>query len=298
MRFRLRVTTVLALVLLGLLLTGAAAHAQSPFTQGARPAQQEIYRGPVPQFVRDWSRSLQQSIATLSQGVVEGRWASAAPAFLLAVAFGVVHIIGPGHGKVFAISYFAGRDAKMRDGLVYSVIVNAVDSMAALALVIVGYVVLRAVLPAFRVQGPRLLELVSYGLIVVFGTVHLISHLRPHAHGRTTEREHGETQSIGTERPPWLLAVSVGLVPCPVSTILLVYGVANGVLPFMIGMVVGVSIGGFFAMSLLSLAVIYGRAGVIARLKASAARRISAILEFAASGSIIIIGLVLFLVRL
>jgi nickel/cobalt transporter (NicO) family protein len=277
-----------------LALVATSVFAQNPFQQSSRPPQQELSRGPAPQFLRTWSRSLQQGIAGLSQDVVGGRWTSIVPAFLLAVVFGVVHIAGPGHGKVFAISYFAGREATARHGLIYSAVVNIVDSVSAFMLVILGYLVLRTVLPEFRTDGPWILELVSYGMIVVFGVVHLVSHLRPHRHGHDDDC----TAHPRPDRPPWLLGLSVGLVPCPVSTILLVYGVANGVLPFMITMVVGVTVGGFFTMSLLSLAVIYGRAGLLVRLRAQAARTIGSVLEYSASAAIIVAGLLLLLSRL
>ncbi len=283
---------------IAVLVVATSVFAQNPFQAGSQPPPQEIYRGAAPQFIRDWSRSLQQTIASLSRDVVDGGLGAAVPAFLFSVLFGIVHIAGPGHGKVFAVSYFAGRESRLRDGLLYSGIVNIIDSLSAFLLVILGYVVLRAVLPAFRVQGPRILELVSYGLIAVFGIVHLLSHLRHHHHHGHDHAncEHGPHDQ--PERPPWLLAVSVGLVPCPVSTILLVYGVANNVLPFMVVMVLGVTFGGFLTMSALSSAVIMGRAGIIARLRGSTGRGVGTVLEFAASGAIIVVGLAFFLVRL
>ena len=282
-------------VVVAMLAVVTSVFAQNPFQTQRQPAPQEIYRGTAPQFIRDWSRSLQQSIASLSRDVVEGRLGSIVPAFLLAVLFGVIHIVGPGHGKVFAISYFSGRDSRLRDGFLYSGIVNIVDSLAALALVILGYVALRTVLPAFRTQGPRILELVSYGLIALFGIVHLLSHVRTHHHDHA-DCDHGRNEK--PERPPWLLALSVGLVPCPVSTILLVYGVANNVLPFMIFMVLGVTFGGFLTMSVLSSAVILGRTRVFARLHGNTGRLVGTVLEFAASGAIIIVGLGFFIARL
>ena len=277
-----------------LILIATSVFAQNPFQQSSRPPQPEVYRGTAPQFLRNWSRSLQQGIAGLSRDVVEGRWTSIVPAFLLSILFGIVHIAGPGHGKVFAISYFAARESTARQGLVYSAIVNIVDSISAFALVIFGYLVLRTILPEFRTDGPWILELVSYGLIVVFGVVHLMSHLRPHRHGN----DHDSGTRPRQDRPPWLLGLSVGLVPCPVSTILLVYGVANNVLPFMITMVIGVTVGGFLTMSLLSLAVIYGRANLLVRLRAQAARTLGIVLEYSASAAIIVVGLLLFFSRL
>ncbi|MFW5786153.1 MAG: hypothetical protein ACOCYC_02820 [bacterium] len=108
----------------------------------------------------------------------------------------------------------------------------------------------------------------------------------------------GDAEAAGgagrlTSRAPWLLALSVGLIPCPVSTVLLVYGIANGVLPLMVLMVIGVSLGGFLTMSAISVAVILGRAQLLLRLHGKAAHRLSAVLEFTASGFIIVVGAIL-----
>ncbi len=281
-----------------LLLVCVAAAAQNPFTQAPAPDSPTIYGGRVPEFIRSWSRSLQENIAMLSRRVSGGEWTAALTAFGLAVVFGMVHIAGPGHGKMFAISYFSGRDARLRQGIAYSAIANAVDSISAFALVMLGYVVLRAVLPQFRAEGPRILQIISYAIVTLFGILHLLSHLRTsghnHSHDGHSHHDHAEQSADERKaRPAWMLAVSVGLVPCPVSTILIVYGIANGVLPLMILMVIGVSIGGFIVMSVMSGAVILGRTKLMGALDAGAAHTVSAILEYTASGAIIVVGILL-----
>jgi ABC-type nickel/cobalt efflux system permease component RcnA len=282
---------LLALVLLVVVV--ALAIPQSPFPQTGGSGAPEVYRGGVPPFIQEWSRELQSRIAALSRRVVSGEWTAALPALALSVLFGIVHIAGPGHGKVFAVSYFSGRPARIRDGLIYSAVSNLVDSVSAFLLVMLGYIVLRAVLPSFRTDGPRILELASYGLVVAFGVLHLLSHLRHRHHSRAGPETSGTM--VAPEKAPWLLALSVGLVPCPVSTILLVYGVANNAMLLMVVMVAGVSLGGFLSMTAISLAVITSRAWLLERLRSDTARRVTVVLEFAASAAIILVGL-LFLV--
>jgi ABC-type nickel/cobalt efflux system permease component RcnA len=287
------------------LLVPVAVLAQNPIRGGGAGPGPELYDGPVPRFIVDWSRALQRAIASLSRRVVAGEWTAAVSAFALSVVFGIVHIAGPGHGKVFAVSYFSGRPAHARDGIVYSALVNAVDSVSAFAVVMVGYVALRAILPDAPDQAPRVLQIVGYGLIVVFGVAHLLSHLRgahEHAHPDEAHGHGGRAKDGGADggraargRPAWALALSVGLVPCPVSTILLVYGVANDVVPLMVLMVVGVSLGGFLTMSLIAVAVITGRSSVLGALDAPVASRLATVLEYTASTAIIAIGVVLLL---
>ena len=304
---------VLLVVLLGAVAV-TSVWAQNPFTGAPVSDTPSIYGNQVPEFIRAWSRALQEAIATLSRRVRAGDWLAGLSAFGLAIVFGMVHIAGPGHGKMFAISYFSGREAKLRDGIAYSAIANIVDSTSAFALVMLGYVVLRAIIPSFRTDGPRILQIVSYSIVVVFGVAHLISHLRhgahdhgshdhsrgPHQHTdhNDSDHDHSDHEQANpkvSKRPIWLLAASVGLVPCPVSTILIVYGIANGVLPLMILMVFGVSIGGFIVMSVMSGAVILGRSRLMSALDGGSARTVTAVLEYAASGAIIVVGVILLL---
>ncbi len=221
----------------------------------------------------------------------------------------MVHIAGPGHGKIFALSYFSSRDSKPAAGVMYSAVVNAVDSLSAFVLVLLGYVVLLAIAPAFRVQAPRILEIVSYSLIVAFGVAHLVSHLKPH-HNEHNHVHHTNVERAGaaaTGRPershsdsrnPWVLAEAAALIPCPVSTVLLVYGLVNSVLPFMIVMVIGVSVGGFIAMTVITLTIISGRKRLMEFLSHGKGAKVATVLEFVASGFIIVAGVLLLLAAL
>lgn len=268
--------------------------AQNPLLREPSRNRTEIYSQRVPQFIREWSRTLQESVGNLSRRVATGDWRAAVPALLLAIVFGMVHIAGPGHGKVFAVSYFSANKARLRDGLLYSAVVNAVDSISALVVVVVGYKLVERILPGFRAQAPRVFELISYGLIVAFGVIHLISHLGSHSHDHAAEDAEQHPQPSSSRRRAWVLALSVGLVPCPVSSVLIVYGLVNQTLPFTLLLVAGVSFGGFLVMSTISGAVILGRSKLLATLAGRSGHRLSVLLEFAASGLIIAVGALFF----
>jgi ABC-type nickel/cobalt efflux system permease component RcnA len=281
----------------------------------------QLFGRPAAALIRRWSNNLQRSIASLSRQVrEEGNWGAGLLAFGVAVLFGMVHIAGPGHGKIFALSYFSSRESKPRAGLIYSAVVNTVDSVSAFIVVVLGYLLLQAIAPAFRLAAPRILSIVSYSLIIIFGVAHLVSHLKPHSHDHGGEGEESPDHdhqhdhahhSAGAElirdaveksghdpRNPWVLAVTVGLIPCPVSTVLLVYGVVNDVLPFMMFMVVGVTVGGFTAMSVIALFVIAGRARLMELVSHGTGAKVATVLEFASSGLIIAAGVLLLLAAL
>lgn len=297
-----------ALPLVLLCLTALLA-AQSPFQDGPGAAANPRF-GPIGSrpaaFIVQWSRALQSGIADLTRRVQqEGDLVAAAASFGLAVLFGMLHIAGPGHGKLFAVSFFSARRSRLRDGFIYSAIVNLIDSLSAGTVVLLGWGLLRVTVPAFRAEAPRVLQTVSYALVVLFGVIHWLSHLRgghdhTHDHDHAHNHDHGASgrSAVATARPPWVLAASVGLVPCPVSTILLVFGIANNAVPFMALMVLGVSLGGFVTMSVIATSVIAGRAQVFRRLSARNAARLSALAEHFASGLIVTVGVILLIATL
>lgn len=261
-------------------------YAQNPFT-GAAP--DSIYTRAVPPFIREWSYTLQSGISRYARMMSEeGGWIYGLTAFSLAVLFGIVHIAGPGHGKIFTITYFGSRRARLREGLWLSALINITDSLSAGGIVFLGYAVLQVSLGAFRADASRILQLISYGAIIVLGTVHLLSHLRHHRH-------HHHDHVHGKGMRPWMLALAVGLVPCPVSTVILVFGLVNGILGFSILLVLGVSLGGMITMSILSIGIISGKAGLVGIMKGRRGEIILMVLEFFTSGMVIAVGLILFL---
>ena len=131
-----------ALPLVLLCLTALLA-AQSPFQSGPGAAANPRF-GPVGSrpaaFIVEWSRALQSGIADLTRRVQqEGDLVAAAASFGLAVLFGMLHIAGPGHGKLFAVSFFSARRSRLRDGFIYSAVVNLIDSLSAGAVVLLGW---------------------------------------------------------------------------------------------------------------------------------------------------------------
>ena len=90
--------------------------AQNPFLsqEEEKPA---IYdEGITPGFIIDWTQALQSEISSLANAMEkEGHWGYGLLAFGVAVIFGMVHIAGPGHGKIFSLSYLGSKKAKIRE---------------------------------------------------------------------------------------------------------------------------------------------------------------------------------------
>lgn len=277
---------------------GGAPSGPAPVDEGvdrARSSAPRLRLGALPWLV-EVGGELQAGVARFARRAATGDRGALIAAIAAAVAFGFVHILGPGHGKVFAIGHFSGIEARPRDGLVYSAIVSVLDSISAFIFVWIGF---RAVSFAVgsRESVSRIVEVASYALIIVLVAGHALMH-RFHDHGHHDGDHDDAVHSPRARRPVWLLAVSVGMVPCPLSSVLLVFGLANGMVGLMIVLVAAVSLGGFFAMSIITTAVISGRSVVIDRLSGARAERVAGALETSSSVAIVAVATVLLLAAL
>jgi ABC-type nickel/cobalt efflux system permease component RcnA len=129
----------------------------------------------------------------------------------IAALFGFVHALMPGHGKVALVSYYLGRPARIIGGLGTSVVLILAHVGSAVVLVLAGFRVIRATLGG--VGRVPLFEAASAALITVIGTWLFV---------RAISRDHDHAQHKGG-----ILAFVTGLVPCPLTTFIMVYAAAN-----------------------------------------------------------------------
>jgi nickel/cobalt transporter (NicO) family protein len=89
---------------------------------------------------------------------------------LLAVSFlyGVFHAAGPGHGKAVISSYLVANDETWRRGIVLSFASAILQAVTAIALVGIAAALLGATAHVMG-NAVRVIEIVSYGLIVLIG---------------------------------------------------------------------------------------------------------------------------------
>src|SRR4029453_4137528 len=92
---------------------------------------------------------------------------------LLAFAYGVVHALGPGHGKVVVVSYFLSREPRVRRGFLMGLQIAVFPVLSAAVMVALADLVLRQALGSApgEVAGVRL---ASYGLVALIGCSMLV----------------------------------------------------------------------------------------------------------------------------
>ena len=122
---------------------------------------------------QDLQRGLAESVRRLKEENVFG---AALMLALLSFLYGVVHAIGPGHGKAIISSYVVANDETVRRGIIISFIAAGLQALTAIALV--GILALSLNATGLEINAwSNQLETVSYALIALVGLWLLVSQL-------------------------------------------------------------------------------------------------------------------------
>lgn len=164
-------------------------------------------------------------------------WAIAA-AMTAAMLFGAVHALMPGHGKTVLFSYHLGQPGSLLASIGNGAILALTYVGLAIVLVLAGFAVISKL---FAVGGrtPQF-EMASDVLIVLIGAFLL---WRSAASHEDAHRADGRTLAFVTE-----------LIPCPLTTFVLSYALARGLL--VAGLAVTVTMAAGMIVTIASVAVI------------------------------------------
>ena len=160
----------------------------------------------------------------------------------LSFFYGVVHALGPGHGKAVVFSYFLGKRGSIARGFAMGHLLSFVHAMSAVVLVFV----LQWVLGNKGSQGfdeaGGVLQHVSYGLVAVIGLLMLVHALYETFSGRQAARICCAAAPQAGYGGIAAVSMLAGLVPCPGAALVLAFAMGLG-LPWT----------GFFAVLALAL---------------------------------------------
>ena len=158
-------------------------------------------------YVINFQRIVNTEVATHMKAIEMGEDLGAF-FFGLAIAFGygVVHAFGPGHGKFIIVSYFIGREARVRQGLLMAAQIAIVHVIAAIIIVWLADVVLKAgfgigLSDVPGVRAGSFLIIFGIGLYMLYQAVQIS--LNPsadieneHNHGHSHGHSHGYSRGV------------------------------------------------------------------------------------------------------
>jgi ABC-type nickel/cobalt efflux system permease component RcnA len=176
---------------------------------------------------------------------------------LVAFLYGVFHAIGPGHGKVFTLSYVCSEGSSLRKGVLLGILIAYMHAFSAV-IVVMGMYYLFISLPLFKTSDTitYFVQTVSYGVIALLGLFLLVKKI---VMVIKKMPDHGTTTSTASY---WTLLFSLGMVPCPGTVIILLFAISIHKIALGLGMSFAMATGMALTLSCLGLSAALLKKGV------------------------------------
>jgi nickel/cobalt exporter len=227
---------------------------------------------------------------------------------VLALAYGIFHAAGPGHGKTIVSSFLLANEGKIGQSFIIGYLVAAVHALSALAVVLVLYYLIRGIFATGVEQANHWIQLVTFAVITAIGAVMLVrrslgkSHSHAHGHVPHEGHDHGRPPAGGlTMRNLLGIALPAGVIPCPGAVAVVLFALSLHMLAVSILAVSSISIGMGTTISATGAVVILVKRGAIravAGAREERDTRTRRIIEIAGAAILFLFGLVFFLAQL
>jgi len=178
--------------------------------------------------------NIAQKISAMKNGDRNVLWAFLAICFL----YGMLHALGPGHGKSIVVGYFLARNGRWRHGVALGAGITFAHTLSAVLLLLILYAILKAaVFPTFEV-GRQGIEKVSYGLVSFTGVllvgiaIHDLVGLIKKKRNAVAAGNGGVCNEVAlSKKASWKELIGVaavtGIVPCPAVALIVLFCLLN-----------------------------------------------------------------------
>ena len=212
----------------------SAVHLSVSATSGAAPVMESEAPDEAPGLLArglDLVRSAQKELTRRLNGfgtrLKDNPFGPALWMFLgLSFVYGVIHAVGPGHGKAVVCSYFLSRPGSLLSGALMGNAITFVHMGSAAAAVGVAYLVFSTGMGGFAAAS-RAIQPASYGLLALMGLFLLVKAVLDLRKGGLRAGhgcDHAEPEGESLRS---ILAVSfvTGLIPCPGAAVILAFSI-------------------------------------------------------------------------
>ncbi|HRX15020.1 MAG TPA: hypothetical protein P5123_01760 [Spirochaetota bacterium] len=206
---------------------------------------------------------------------------------LVSFAYGVIHSMGPGHGKALVASFFLKEEHPLRRSLFLAAVISVIHTGSALVIAYLFNFVLTSVRGMFRIKLQGYFIAVSGILIVCVGLFFLIR--------KFMKKKDEHVRSFEKKGNVFLVGFSAGIVPCPAALMIMMFAFTAGIPLIGLYSVIFISLGMFVLLSVIGTLIIRSRKGIMdissARFKKS--ENVALFFEYFSIVAIICIGLIM-----
>ena len=183
---------------------------------------------PLMEKTAAYQRMIKQQMVRLTRDIRQHPFGYSFWGFmLLSFVYGVVHALGPGHGKIYTCSYFLSRPGTLKKVLLFVNLTMLMHVLSGALLILFGALVLKTSGALTLENSGILLERISYGLLAgvgVFIAGKIIHEIRV-GHGHCHDfPDRADMKSLV------VTALAVGIVPCPGAALILLFSLTLGIL--------------------------------------------------------------------
>lgn len=266
--------------------------------------------------IAEEQKVLREKLTAAISAMKSGDWGAIWKFLLICLVYGMLHALGPGHGKSIVVGYFIARRGRWRQGVALGAGITVTHTMSAVLLLLVLYAIFKAtVFNAFE-TGRIGIERASYALIMLTGVLLVVLAIRDVIKSRKgcgcaarLDAAEGAAQDgacaesgLGSALPPvarWREIIGVaavtGIVPCPAVALIVLFCLLNSMVALSLLGALVICIGMTITNVAFGIAAVAFRKGID---KGSAHTRIATkiytVATFAGGVIIFISGLLLF----
>lgn len=199
---------------------------------------------------------IQASMRRDIEALFLGEKGKGVPLTLLILAFvsfiyGVVHAAGPGHGKVFIGSYMIAGKSSYFDSIKAAIVVVGAHTVSAAIVITVIFAVFGAITMHTTASVEENIQVLSAVLISLVGAFLLVSSVLKYVGKKSIAGCNHSHETKGKSLPA--LALSVGLIPCPGVTLLILFAINLGRIPAGVVSVVSMALGMIVTISIVGV---------------------------------------------
>lgn len=181
---------------------------------------------------------LREKLTAAISAMKSGDWGAIWKFLLICLVYGMLHALGPGHGKSIVVGYFIARRGRWRQGVALGAGITVTHTMSAVLLLLILYAIFKATVFAAFETGRIGIERASYALIMLTGVLLVVLGIKDFVTQRkqakiTAEGAVAEPGS-GNALPPtarWREIIGVaavtGIVPCPAVALIVLFCLLN-----------------------------------------------------------------------
>ena len=175
-----------------------------------------------------WQRTLRKKLTRLTRSLKADPWGSTLRNYLwLAFLYGMVHALGPGHGKAVTGSYFLNRQGTLRQGLMMGFLFAFTHILSATLLLLIGHSLMKLSGLGSLDKAGYWLHKISAVLLMSLGiilTVRTLAAFRLRPACVPSQPENVDVKSFCS------VAAAAGLVPCPGAYLILLFALSQQLL--------------------------------------------------------------------